>query len=583
MRIRIPFKRYLVLLGTYLKPQWKLVALMIVTMLLEIFLQLLNPQILKIFIDTATTNSFSTTLLTIALLYMGTILVKQVASLATSYLSTHVAWTATNGLRRDLAIHCLSLDMDYYKAHTPGEMIERIDGDVDKLSNFFSRFSVNLVSHGLLLIGVLFLFYTITWYVGVTMSLFTIFAFLALAYLRRHSISIWGQDRQMDATFFGFLSERLRGRDDICANGALDYILRRMLLLLRQSFRIHRKAVRMVALTMMGSGFLFACGTVLALALGIYLWSVRAISLGTMYLIYAYITQLSQPIGQLQSELQDLQQAEACIKRVEDLFKTSSTLQEGPGHALPDGALSVSFQHVTFGYVPDDAVLHDLTFQVPPDKVLAIIGRTGSGKTTIARLLFRLYDPQAGEISLEGVPLRCMKLRELRRHIGMVTQDVQIFHASVRDNITFFDSSITDARILTMLEEVGLMTWYQALPNGLDTVLGSDAQGLSAGEAQLLAFTRVFLTNPGLVILDEASSRLDPMTEHLITRAVNKLLAQRTAIIIAHRLTTIQHADNILILEKGHIQEFGSRAALVLTPTSRFSQLLQTGLEGDYA
>jgi ABC-type multidrug transport system fused ATPase/permease subunit len=170
-------------------------------------------------------------------------------------------------------------------------------------------------------------------------------------------------------------------------------------------------------------------------------------------------------------------------------------------------------------------------------------------------------------------------LEEVRRRVGLVTQDVQLFHATVRDNLTFFDPSIPDARILAVLEDLGLGAWYGRLSNGLDTELESDGSGLSAGEAQLLAFTRVFLKDPGLVILDEASSRLDPVTEYLVERAVSKLLQGRTGILIAHRLATVQRADEIMILEDGRIVEHGTRVALMSDAGARFAGLLRTGLE----
>jgi ABC-type multidrug transport system fused ATPase/permease subunit len=170
-------------------------------------------------------------------------------------------------------------------------------------------------------------------------------------------------------------------------------------------------------------------------------------------------------------------------------------------------------------------------------------------------------------------------LTNLRQRVGMVTQDVQLFNASVRDNLTFFNHFIDDTRLLEVIETVGLSSWYRALPKGLDSLLGADGQGLSAGEAQLLAFARVLLKDPGLVIFDEASSRLDPATERHIERAVSAILANRTGIVIAHRLATIQRADDILILEDGRIQEYGARALLAGNPDSHFSRLLQTGLE----
>jgi ATP-binding cassette subfamily B protein len=207
--------------------------------------------------------------------------------------------------------------------------------------------------------------------------------------------------------------------------------------------------------------------------------------------------------------------------------------------------------------------------------VLGLLGRTGSGKTTLARLVFRLYDPQGGQITLGGHDLRALRQSQIRGRIGLVTQDIQLFHASVRDNLTFFDPAIVDEHIIAVLDDLGLGRWFQALPEKLDTRLAPDGGGLSAGQAQLLAFARVFLHNPGLVILDEASSRLDPATE----RAVERLLQGRTAIIIAHRLPTVQRADKVLILERGQIVEFGLRRQLADDPTSRFAQLLRTGME----
>ena len=197
----------------------------------------------------------------------------------------------------------------------------------------------------------------------------------------------------------------------------------------------------------------------------------------------------------------------------------------------------------------------------------------------MARLIFRLYDPQSGCIEINGEDVRNAHLETLRRNIAIVTQDVQLFRASVRDNLTFFDRSISDEQILATLEELELADWYRSLPQGLDTELDTGSRSLSAGEAQLLAFTRVFLRNPGLVILDEASSRLDPATEQRLERAVDKLLQNRTAIIIAHRLGTVHRADEIMILDAGRVSEYGDRKQLAADPDSRFYQLLQTGLE----
>ncbi len=474
--------------------------------------------------------------------------------------------------------------MAFHKAHTPGELIERIDGDVDTLSNFFSQLTVHLLANILLLLGVLALLFQIDWRVGLSVSAFALVALLVLLRIRGLAVSLWVKDRQMDAEFFSFLGEQLVGTEDIRANGATLYVMRRFYLFLRRWLPVHRRASLAGYSMGITTMTLFALGNALAFALGAYLWSQHTASIGTIYLIFYYTNLLTQPLEQIRQQLQDLQQAGAGIERVNELLHTTATIQDGVGTPLPAGALSVAFERVSFSYTTDNVVvLHDLSFTLQAGHVLGVLGRTGSGKTTLARLLLRLYDAQEGTIRLGGVPVQEARLHDLRRHIGMVTQDVQLFHATVRDNLTFFDRTISDEHILTVLDDLGLTNWYRSLPMGLDTELGSDGEGLSAGEAQLLAFTRVFLADPGLVILDEASSRLDPATEQLIERAVSKLLAGRTGIVIAHRLGTIQRADEILILEHGRILEHSDRASLATDSTSRFYHLLQTGLEEVHA
>jgi ABC-type multidrug transport system fused ATPase/permease subunit len=362
---------------------------------------------------------------------------------------------------------------------------------------------------------------------------------------------------------------------------------------------------------------------------GAYLFLADTITIGAVYIIFHYSTMLVRPIQRIVFQLQDLQRAGAGITRVQELFRVESKIQRVGESAsqrvsesanqrisvLPRGALAVEFQGVSFGYdgaspkndgakddmlkgkdaVPGDGaapaekemVLHNLSLRLQPGTVLGLLGRTGSGKTTLTRLLLRLYDPDSGTVRLGNgdaldaalIDIRRVPMTDLRQRVGMVTQNVQLFHATVRDNLTFFNRSIPDEQILEVIQDLGLGEWFESLPEGLDTELESGGGGLSAGEAQLLAFTRIFLKDPGLVILDEASSRLDPTTEHLIERAVDRLVQDRTAIIIAHRLGTVQRADEIVILEDGRICEHGARSELASDPTSRFYSLLQTGLE----
>ena len=510
-------------------------------------------------------------------------LLAQGVTVAETYLAELVGWTATNTLRADLAAHCLGLDLGFHHARTPDELIERIDGDVTALANFFSRFVITIVGNALLLLGVLAALWREDWRIGLGVGLFAGVTLAAMLRLYAVARPLWRAVEQEGALFYGFVGERLAGLEDLRTSGptAVAYVLRRLAERLRAWVRLLLRAVFagqavwMVALT------LFALANALALIVATGLFRSGAASIGTIYLIVAYTGLLVRPIGRLQAEILDLQQAGASIDRVEELFGVRSAIADGPGGVLPAGALAIAFRGVSFAYDGGPLTLRDLSFALAPGQVLGLLGRTGSGKTTLARLLPRFHDPTSGTNALGDADLRATRLPDLRARVGLVTQEVQLFAASVRDNLTFFDPTVPDACLLAAIDDLGLRPWFDALPAGLDTALAPGGGGLSAGEAQLLAFVRVFLRDPGLVILDEASSRLDPATERLIERAIDRLLAGRTGIIIAHRLATLRRVDTVLILEAGRAVEWGGRADLARDQRSRFAHLLRAASDAD--
>lgn len=594
--MQIPLKQYTSLLAHYLKPQQGRVVGLAIALLSSIGLQIINPQILGYFIDTAVSGGSQQRLFLAAFLFIGLALLMQILTITATYLGETVAWIATNALRLDLARHCLNLDLSFHKAHTPGELLERVDGDVNLLSRFFSQLVIHVFGNGVLLVGILIVLFAENPVAGASLTLFSGMALSLLLGLQSFAIAPWAEYRQMNAEFFGFLGEHLAGREDIRANGAVSYVMRRFHGILQRWLPIYQKARFASTILWSASVGLFTTGNAIALTVAAYLWNQNAITIGTAYLIFHYTNLLNQPIERIREELEDLQQVEASIHRIRELLNVQSKLKDVGNSSLPVGALSVSFNTVWFGYeksflighsssgqtesVPHNnqlMTLQNISLYLPSGQTLGILGRTGSGKSTIARLLLRLYDIQSGEIRLGDTSIAQIPLATLRQRVGLVTQDVQLFQASVRDNLTFFDRSIQDSAILKILDHLELTEWFQSLPNGLNTQLGSDGIGLSAGQAQLLAFARVFLKNPGLVILDEASSRLDPVTEKLIEQAITYLLQNRTGIIIAHRLATIQRVDQILILENGQVVEYGDRQILAQNSNSRFSQLLKTG------
>lgn len=577
--MNLPFKAYWDLLSQHIRPQKRRFILLATLLFGSIGLRIFAPQIMRRFIDSALAGEALQTLTWTALAFIGIAVLQQLIAVSVTYIGENVAWTATNALRAELAWHALNLDMRFHNDHTPGELIERIDGDVTELATFFSQFALNLVSNGLLLVGILIALFLEDWRAGLGFTIFSFATILILGRLKDIAVPHQKARRQAEAEMYGFIEEQLAGTEDIRSSGAVDYSIRELFrhqgIILTHNRRAHFK--RWIIENAMGLAL--TTGTLLAITSGYWLYTAGLVTIGTVYLFIHYINLLEEPFWAMTHEIESFQTIGACVERLTEFRNFKPEVLDGPGVEIPAQPLELAFKDVSFSYNGNDAVLSGLSFQLKPGSILGLLGRTGSGKTTLARLIFRLYDPRSGCIEINGENIRNAHLETLRRNIAIVTQDVQLFRASVRDNLTFFDRSISDDQILATLEELELGDWFRSLPQGLDTELDTGSRSLSAGEAQLLAFTRVFLRNPGLVILDEASSRLDPATEQRLERAIDKLLRDRTAIIIAHRLGTVHRADEIMILERGQVIEYGDRQELAANPGSRFHQLLKTGLE----
>ncbi|HEX9839430.1 MAG TPA: ABC transporter ATP-binding protein [Anaerolineales bacterium] len=577
--MNLPFKAYWDLLSQHIRPQKGRFLLLSVLLLGSIGLRIFAPQIMRSFIDSALAGEALRTLTTTALAFIGVALLQQVISVSVTYVGENVAWTATNALRAELAWHALNLDMRFHNDHTPGELIERIDGDVTELATFFSQFALNLVSNGLLLLGILLALFLEDWRAGLGFTIYSILTIVILGRLKDIAIPHQKARRQAEAELYGFIEEQLAGTEDIRSSGAVDFSIRELFRHQGTILTHNRKAHFKRWIIENAMGLALTTGTLLAIASGYWLFTAGLVTIGTVYLFVHYINLLEEPFWAMTHEIESFQTIGACVERLTEFRNFKPEVVDGIGIENPAGPLALAFENVAFAYNGNDAVLSGLSFQLKPGSTRGLLGRTGSGKTTLARLIFRLYDVKSGNIKVNDSDLRDAHLNALRRSVAIVTQDVQLFRASIRDNLTFFDRSISDNQILAALEELELGDWYRSLPKGLDTELDTGSRSLSAGEAQLLAFTRVFMRNPGLVILDEASSRLDPATEARLERAIDKLLEDRTAIIIAHRLHTVHRADEIMILENGEVSEYGERKQLAADANSRFYQLLQTGLE----
>lgn len=574
----IPVRAYLDLLSSNLAGLGRRVLALVVALLAGIALQLLNPQLLRSVIDGALAGEPSSALVPLAAAFIGVAILHQVAAIIATWLAEDVGWRATNRLRADLTAHVLDLDMGFHSSHSPGHLIERVDGDVTALSNFFSAMVVKVVGNGLLILGIVVLIVRESWLLGSLVGGLILVGLVAFARLHEVAVPWWKAVSTTQAEMYGQVGEQVDGTEDIVPNGAATFMQERF---------ANRLRAYLPQFVRGWTGFAMMWGTSQVLSslmlIGIYLvgawqFGIGTVTVGTIFLVVYYVEMIERPLHQLRDQFQDLQKAGGAVARIIDLQAIQPALPPGGGTALPGGPLEVAFERVDFSYGGDGQaprVLHDVDVVIRPGRSLGLIGRTGSGKSTMARLAVRLHEPDAGTVRVGGVPIG--EVSDLRRHVGMVTQDVQLFRASVRDNLTFFDRTIPDERLLEVIEELSLQAWYDTLSRGLDTVL--DGGDLSAGQAQLLAFARIFLHDPGLVVLDEASSRLDPLTETLLERAIDRLLENRTAIVIAHRLHTLHRVDDVLVIDEGRVVEHGDRARLAADPDSRFARLLATGME----
>lgn len=563
---------YRATLSTYLGPLRGRVVLLGLLLLGSIGLQLVIPLILADFIDSALAGSAAAGLTTAGIAYLIAGIVNQLLDAGASYLGTDIGWSATNRLREELTAHLFTLDMGFHNDTTPGEMIERVDGDVTALSEFISRFLVRLIAAGVLLTGVIVVCWFETPAMGITLTLYVIAVLLLLVRLRKVAVAAAEEERETSARLYGFVEERLAGVDDIRSLGAGRFTMTRFIPVMRDFYRRTTHAWRRRILVWVTANTAFWAGDALALIVGVWLTLNGTITVGVAFLILQYVQLVRRPIEQVTQELQELQKAAGGIVRIDHLRRLQTSISDGE-EELADGPLAIQFEGVSFGY-EERGVLDDVSFELAPGRSLGLLGRTGGGKTTLTRLIARLYDPDRGIVRVGGHDLRRVRSASLRHSIGVVTQDVQLFEASIRDNLTFF-ADRPDDEIYAVLDSVGLGDWIRKL--GLDTELGPGGQGLSAGEQQLLAFARVFLQDPGVVILDEPSSRLDPVTEALLATATERLYAGRTVVIIAHRLETVRLADEIMVVEAGRIVEHGPRQALADDPGTRYAALLALG------
>jgi ABC-type multidrug transport system fused ATPase/permease subunit len=569
------------LLASTLRPEARAFSGVLLVLLVGLGIRLCLPVLLAIFVDDAIDGATAASLSRLAGLYVAGALLAEAIRLWVTWHSVRLSWRSGNRLRERLADHAVRLDMAWHGRFSPGQLIERIDGDVEAMVVFFTNALVHVVGNIVLTVGLVAVAFAIDPRAGLVLAATTLVGGTALFRLRAAAVPAREAEREANAILYGDLEERLGGLEDLRANGAGNYAVHRLHTNSARTWRAARRASLIGDGSYSVASIVFAVGSVATIALGFILANQQAVTVGQVLALYRFSEILRQPLELIAEQLKEFQKALAGAHRASAMLATTSSITPGstdlPHHG--GAGVEVSFRNTTLRY--DDtnvAAVDDVSLTVPAGSHIGLVGRTGSGKTTLGRMVARLWDPTEGQVLINGVDVRDLTTESLRSTVAVVTQDVEVLTATVRENLTLFDRerNIGDATIIDVLNRVGLNDWFSHQPDGLDTVL-EGAGALSAGEAQLLVLARVFLRDPAVVVLDEASSRLDADSEQRMSRALRELLDGRTALLIAHRLATLDNVDRIAVMHGGRLVEHGERKALANTATSHFASLLRAG------
>ena len=548
-------------------------------------LNLIGPLIIGRIVDRSIEGAEVSEISRLALWFLVVAVIVQVMAVIGIQLSAVAAWKTTNQIRLELVRHVLSLDHEFHRSHTPGELIQRVDGDVTAVSDFLSKVVPKVLAALVIVSGTLLILSITEWRLGLGMALYLAAAIMMTFRARGRSVDEAAKEMSLTAKLYGGIEEHLTASEDLRANGAADYVMHRFVEdsrgVLNGSVERERAFMKMWA-QVQGT---VSLGGIVALVVSGVLVSGGSLSLGTAFLLFQYTQLIAKPVEDVIDQLEIVQKANGAMTRVVELRQVRSGIADAGTTSPPPGALAVSFGDVSFDYGDEQPVLSHIDLDIEAGHSVGIVGRTGSGKTTYSRLVLRITEATSGTICLGGVPISDIALAELRQRVALIPQEVELFSGTIRENITLFDPVPTDEAVADALRSVGLESLAGTGDDsaiggdGIHRQLGSGGTGLSAGEAQLLALARVWLRQPDLIVLDEATARVDPQTEARIDQAVAALRKGRTTLIIAHRLSTLETVDDIVVFDHGGIGEFGKREDLVREGTSRFRQLLDLALE----
>jgi ATP-binding cassette subfamily B protein len=548
----------------YLRPYWKLLTISFFFLMLQTGTQLLGPYITKIAIDRYIATKDVHGLDLMALAYIGVVVIGFVVLFIQTYTTQYTGQRAMHDLRMDIFSHLQKQDMAYFDRNAVGRLMTRTINDVETLNELFSTGVVGLLGDVSIVFGIAVMMLWLNWQLAlVCLAAFPIILYVSRFY-RRRAREVYRESRLILGRLNAGLQENIAGVATIQAFGQEEKMYRRFQEI---NFRYRDVLLRSIRYNAV---FFPVIEVFSALSVGLLLWyggnlvMTNAIQAGVMVAFIQYIQRMYQPIRDLAEKYNIMQAAMASSERIFALLDTPETIKNpAQPKKVESFAGEIEFKDVWLSYRAAEPVLKGISFRIRQGEKIALVGATGGGKSSIIAALCRFYEVERGAILVDGVDVRDWNKQELRRHVGLVLQDVFLFSGDIAHNITLGDGRIGEARMLTAARRAHIAPFIEKLPNRYQQEVQERGSTLSQGQRQLLSFARALAFDPQILILDEATSSVDTQTEILIQEALEELLKNRTALIIAHRLSTIQHADRILVIHKGEIWEQGSHDDLL--------------------
>ncbi len=498
----------------------------------------------------------------VLLVALGAYLVFFVLSWLAGFIINAIVQRSVYRMRKQVSEKITRLPLKYFDSQPRGELLSRVTNDVDNISQTLQQTLSQILTNLFTLIGVVVMMFYVSWVLALVALVSIPVAMWVTMLIGKRSQRLFAKTWKATGELNGQIEEAYSGHDLVKVFGRQREVAEQFRVKNGELFDAAFGAQFISGIIMPVMFFVGNLNYVVIAVVGGLMVTAGTLSLGAVQAFIQYSRMFTHPITSLASMANLLQSGVASAERVFEVLDAEEEIPDAAGQ-LPEVHGRVEFEQVSFSYDPERPLITDLSLVAEPGSTVAIVGPTGAGKTTLVNLILRFYDPQSGRITLDGIDISAVPRRTLRSEIGMVLQDTWLFGGTIRDNIAYGHDGASEDDILAAARAAYVDRFVHSLPEGYDTVINEEATNLSAGEKQLITIARAFLSDPSILILDEATSSVDTRTELLVQRAMKKLRAERTSFVIAHRLSTIRDADVILVMEDGAIVEQGSHDALL--------------------